>query len=82
MILLTLQVQVTVINTEFDFFWKFRDVLLTNDNYRVRYDELKKNFDGKEMDDYREGKNAFFEWLMETPEFKSLSSHGRIQLLP
>ncbi|MGM0885208.1 MAG: GrpB family protein [Bacillota bacterium] len=68
-----LGVQLTVINTKFDFFWKFRDVLLMNDNYRVRYDELKKDFDGKEMDDYREGKNAFFEWLMETPEFKSLS---------
>ncbi|MEC0232298.1 GrpB family protein [Paenibacillus alba] len=71
-----LGVQLTVINSEFDFFWKFRDVLLKNDNYRVKYDELKKDFDGKEMDDYRKGKNTFFEWLLETPELKALSSNG------
>ncbi|MEC0094344.1 GrpB family protein [Paenibacillus macquariensis] len=67
-----LGIQLTVINSEFDLFWKFRDVLLMNDSYRVKYDELKKDFEGKEMDDYRVGKNTFFEWLMQTPEFKSL----------
>ncbi|NQX71659.1 GrpB family protein [Paenibacillus alba] len=70
-----LGVQLTIINTEFDFFWIFRDVLLKNDNYRVKYDELKKDFDGKEMDDYRKGKNTFFEWLLETPEFKALRAN-------
>lgn len=36
-------VQLTVINSEFDFFWKFRDVLLMNANYRKEYDNLKGN---------------------------------------
>ncbi|OAB25544.1 hypothetical protein PMSD_27720 [Paenibacillus macquariensis subsp. defensor] len=67
-----LGVQLTVIDTEFDFFWKFRDVLLTNDHYRAEYDDLKRNYDGKDMDDYREAKNTFFEWLMQTPEFESI----------
>lgn len=67
-----LGVQLTVINSEFDFFWKFREVLLKNENYRLKYDELKKDYDGKDMDDYREAKNGFFEWLMRTPEYNSL----------
>lgn len=67
-----LGVQLTVINSEFDFFWKFRDVLMMNENYKVKYNELKKDYEGKDMEDYREAKNTFFEWLMDTPEFKSL----------
>lgn len=68
-----LGVQLTVIHSEFDFFWKFRDVLLRNDSYRLKYDALKKEFEGKDMDDYREAKNGFFEWLMQTPEYQNLS---------
>lgn len=67
-----LGVQLTVVDTEFDFFWKFRDVLLINDKYRAKYDALKTNYDGKAMDDYREAKNTFFEWIMQTPEFQSI----------
>ncbi|MCY8940266.1 GrpB family protein, partial [Peribacillus frigoritolerans] len=37
-----LGVQLNVINSEFDFFWKFRDVLLINDKYRKEYDDLKR----------------------------------------
>jgi GrpB-like predicted nucleotidyltransferase (UPF0157 family) len=67
-----LGVQLTVINSEFDFFWKIRDVLLSNDNYRLKYDKLKKEYEGKDMNDYREAKSAFFEWLIQTPDFNSL----------
>lgn len=67
-----LGVQLTVVGTEFDFFWKFRDVFLINDKYRAKYDALKTNYDGKAMDDYREAKNTFFEWIMQTPEFQSI----------
>jgi GrpB-like predicted nucleotidyltransferase (UPF0157 family) len=67
-----LGVQLTVIGSEYDFFWKFRDVLLLNDTYRMEYDELKREFEGKEMDEYREAKNEFFQKLMNTPEFNNL----------
>ena len=64
-----LGVQLTVIDSEFDFFWKFRDVLLANNNYRDAYDKLKKEYEDKSMDAYREAKDIFFQRLMETPEF-------------
>jgi len=67
-----LGVQLTVIDSEYDFFWKFRDVLLLNDTYRMEYDELKREFEGKEMDEYREAKNEFFQKLMNTSEFNKL----------
>ena len=65
-------VQLTVINSEFDFFWKFRDVLLMNDNYRKEYDALKRKYEGMDMEDYREAKNKFFEKLMATLEYKNI----------
>ncbi|OIK09850.1 GrpB family protein [Bacillus sp. MUM 13] len=67
-----LGVQLTVIDSEYDFFWKFRDVFLLNDTYRLEYDELKREFEGKEMDEYREAKNEFFQKLMNTSEFNKL----------
>jgi GrpB-like predicted nucleotidyltransferase (UPF0157 family) len=65
-----LGVQLTVIDSEFDFFWKFRDVLLVNDQYRNEYDDLKRKYEGMDMEIYRVAKNEFFEKLMETPEYK------------
>ncbi|MFD1737612.1 GrpB family protein [Bacillus salitolerans] len=67
-----LGVQLTIIDSEFDFFWKFRDVLLLNHQYRFEYDKLKKKYEGKEMDEYREAKNEFFLNMMKTPEFNKL----------
>lgn len=68
----TLGLQLTVINSEFDFFWKFRDVLLMNDEYRRDYDRIKMNYEGKDMDSYRQAKQAFFARMMQTPEFQNL----------
>lgn len=68
-----LGIQLTVRGSEYDFFWKVRDVLLMNEQYRRDYDALKLAYEGKDMDDYRAAKNRFMEWLMQTPEFKSLS---------
>ncbi len=65
-----LGIQLTVIDSEYDFFWKFREVLMANKSYRDEYDNLKKEYEGKAMDVYREAKDKFFEVLMETPEFK------------
>jgi GrpB-like predicted nucleotidyltransferase (UPF0157 family) len=71
-----LGIQLTVVGSEFDFFWKFRDVLLQNDQYRIEYDNLKRKFEGKAMEEYREAKNDFFSRLMQTPEFKELKTSG------
>lgn len=67
-----LGVQLTVIGSEFDFFWKFREVLLRNDTYRLEYDELKRTCEGKDMDEYREAKDAFFTKIMKSPDFRKL----------
>ncbi|SDN24972.1 GrpB domain, predicted nucleotidyltransferase, UPF0157 family [Fictibacillus solisalsi] len=65
-----LGVQLTVIDSEFDFFWKFRDVLLRKEEYRKEYDDLKMQFEGKDMEAYRDAKNEFFQKLMKEPEFQ------------
>ncbi|ALC89125.1 hypothetical protein AM500_04460 [Bacillus sp. FJAT-18017] len=75
-----LGIQLTVIDSEFDFFWKIRNVLLSNEKYRNKYDDLKRKYEGKDMELYREEKNSFFEKLMETPEFLSLKTPNRSQM--
>ena len=42
-----LGIQLTVIGSEYDFFWKFRDVLLHNEAYRIEYDNLKESLKEK-----------------------------------
>lgn len=69
-----LGVQLTVSNSEFDFFWKFRDVLLQNDQYRMEYDNLKRKFEGQTMDVYRDAKNDFFNKIKQTSEYKKLKT--------
>jgi GrpB-like predicted nucleotidyltransferase (UPF0157 family) len=67
-----LGVQLTVVKSELDIFWKFREVLLANEQYRGEYDELKKHYNGREMDNYRRAKDEFFRKLMDSAEFASL----------
>ncbi|MCM3575348.1 hypothetical protein M3172_19290 [Mesobacillus subterraneus] len=43
-----------------------------NEQYLKEYDELKRNFEGRDMELYRKAKNEFFERLMETPEYQQL----------
>ncbi|GGE59597.1 GrpB family protein [Priestia taiwanensis] len=57
-------VQLTVIDSELDIFWKIRDTLLTNDELRVEYDNLKRTFEGKSMEAYREAKDEFLERVL------------------
>ncbi|AHA58141.1 hypothetical protein M493_09057 [Geobacillus genomosp. 3] len=54
-----LGVQLTAIDSELDLFWKFRDVLLANDRYRVEYDELKKQHEGKTWKNIDKRNNGF-----------------------
>ena len=69
-----LGIQLTVFDSEFDFFWRFRDILLQNDKYRMEYDNLKRKFEGKEMDEYREAKNDFFNRIKQTKEYQELEA--------
>lgn len=67
-----LGVQLTAIGGEEDFFWKLRDFFKAHDKYRLEYDNLKKQFEGKSMDEYIEAKGQFIEKLMQTEEFLAL----------
>jgi len=67
-----LGIQLTVFDSEFDFFWKFRDILLQNKKYRDEYNNLKRKFESKGMDEYREAKNDFFNRLKQTKEYQEL----------
>ncbi|QAY65796.1 GrpB family protein [Paenibacillus protaetiae] len=67
-----LGIQLTVMGSEADFFYKFREVLLMNETYKTKYDELKTKYEGHSMERYRDAKNDFFEWLMQTPEYNSI----------
>lgn len=74
-----LGVQLTVIGSELDFFWKFRDTLLSNEKYRNEYDRLKRSFDGKSMVEYRKAKHEFIENIMVTPEYKRIASQRHVK---
>ncbi|MFB9974359.1 hypothetical protein ACFFJF_10410 [Allobacillus sp. GCM10007489] len=43
-----------------------------NDEYLREYDNLKRTYEGRDMEAYREAKSDFFEKLMASPEFKRL----------
>jgi len=45
---------------------------LQNGKYRREYDKLKRKFEGKEMEKYREAKHEFFNKLKETKEYQDL----------
>ncbi len=64
-----LGIQLTVIDGEEDFFWKLRDFFLAHDDYRLEYDNLKKQFEGKDMDEYREAKGAYIEHLLQSEDY-------------
>lgn len=56
---LPLGVQVTVINSPQDFFVKHRDTLLNNPKLVKDFNELKNDYEGKDMDSYRTAKMEF-----------------------
>lgn len=69
---LPLGIQLTVIDSEYDFFWKFTQILNENENLRKAYDDLKLKFDGQSMAKYRQAKEAFFAEIQLTSTFKDL----------
>lgn len=67
-----LGVQLCIMGSESDFFWKIRDVLLANEGLRHEYDALKNSFQGRAMAEYREAKRHFMEKVMKTEAFLRL----------
>jgi GrpB-like predicted nucleotidyltransferase (UPF0157 family) len=67
-----LGVQLTVINSDLDIFWRLREVLIRNEHFRMEYDELKQYYNGRLMEDYRQAKDSFFQKLRESEEYKML----------
>lgn len=63
-------VQLTIVDSRYDFFWRARDVLRARDDWRARYDALKRSFEGREMDDYRNAKDDFFRALFALEEYR------------
>lgn len=49
-------------------------MLLQNDMYRKEYDQLKKKYEGGDMDAYREAKADFFEKIKATAEYRELNA--------
>ena len=56
-------VHVTVIDGACDFQWRFRDLMLRRPDLCEAYDDIKRRFQGGDMDAYRVEKGRFFEGL-------------------
>ncbi|RSD26609.1 GrpB family protein [Mesobacillus subterraneus] len=67
-----LGIQLTVIDSDLDIFWRLRDVLMKNEHLRTEYDQLKSSCHGKRMEEYRQEKSLFFQKVMDSEEFRSL----------
>ena len=54
-------IHLTEIGGEFDFQWKYRDLLRNRPDLVLEYDDIKRCFEGKRMSDYRKAKAEFFD---------------------
>jgi GrpB-like predicted nucleotidyltransferase (UPF0157 family) len=59
-----LGIQLTAINSPDDFFCTLRDYLIANADVNEQYNDLKREFEGAAMDEYRTAKSAFLEALI------------------
>jgi GrpB-like predicted nucleotidyltransferase (UPF0157 family) len=57
-------VHLTVIGSQYDIQYRFRDLLIENAQLRIEYDKLKCGFEGKSMKSYREAKANFVESIL------------------
>ena len=58
-------IQLTIEGGPHDTFLEFLERLRSDANLRKRYNDLKRKFDGKPMDDYRTAKRQFIESAIE-----------------
>lgn len=66
---ISLGVQLSVINSPYDIFWKIRDFFLKHKDWNDDYNLLKESFEGKSMIEYRKAKSAFLEKMMDSQAF-------------
>lgn len=57
-------VHLTVVGSTADVQWRFRDLLLASQSLRREYDELKRRFEGKSMERYRDAKADFVDRVL------------------
>jgi GrpB-like predicted nucleotidyltransferase (UPF0157 family) len=68
-LLLPVGVQLTVIGSEYDFFWRQRDYFIANPSMRAEYDAFKRQYEGGDMEEYIAAKHLFFERIMKDPKW-------------
>ncbi|MFC0557784.1 GrpB family protein [Halalkalibacter alkalisediminis] len=75
---LPLGVQLTVKHSGIDHFWKVTEFFKGNPTYIQLYNELKRKYEGKEMEAYRKEKADFFHQIFATKEYQVLSKQLEI----
>jgi len=55
-----MSIMVTVIDTVFDEFYKTRDLLRKDKEMLAKYNDLKRRFEGKSIEEYKKAKREFF----------------------
>ncbi|MBM0064160.1 GrpB family protein [Alkalicoccobacillus gibsonii] len=66
---LPIGVQLTVINSEIDHFWKVTEFFKANPTIQEEYNQLKKAYNGQPMDKYRTKKSEFIEKILYSEAF-------------
>jgi GrpB-like predicted nucleotidyltransferase (UPF0157 family) len=59
-------IHLTVVGGSADLQWRFRDLLLASEPLRQKYDDLKRRFEGKSMERYRDAKAEFVDRVLNT----------------
>ena len=57
---LPIGVMLTVIDSKYDEFHRLRDLFINNSELLARYNELKKSYEGKPVQEYKKAKREFF----------------------
>ncbi|MDQ0205361.1 GrpB family protein [Alkalicoccobacillus murimartini] len=71
---LPIGIQLTVIDSEIDHFWKLTEYLKVNPDIQAKYNDLKLCYEGRLMDEYRERKSIFIEEILESKSFKDFAN--------
>ncbi|WYP27787.1 GrpB family protein [Alkalihalobacillus sp. FSL W8-0930] len=66
---LPIGIQLTVIHSEIDHFWKVTKYLKENPTAQEQYNQLKLTYNGQPMDLYRKKKSTFIESLLESEAY-------------
>ncbi|WP_085524234.1 GrpB family protein [Tuberibacillus sp. Marseille-P3662] len=83
--ILPLGIQLTVKSSVVDNFWKVTQYFKENPEYIDLYNQLKRKYQGKDMDDYRKEKADFIEGILSSADYKRVSDrldlYGRVKIV-